>query len=85
VLKSAREVSDVAITLELAPDLENRVETLARGTGESPETYLAGILEEVLEDKADLAIVESRKHEPYIPFDDVLAKFESKYGALSSY
>ena len=73
----------MTITLELPPDLESQIETWACDRGESPEKYLAGILEEILEDKADLAVVESRKHEPYIPFNDVLAKFEAKYGVLS--
>jgi hypothetical protein len=71
--------------LELSPELETQIETLARNTGKSPEKYLTGILEEILEDDADLAVVESRKREPYIPFSDVLTKFEAKYGELSQY
>jgi hypothetical protein len=78
-------VSGVAITLELSPELENRVETLARNMGKSPEKYLAGVLEDMLEDAADLAVVEARKNEPYIPFSEILSTFESKHGELSQY
>jgi hypothetical protein len=75
----------VTITLELSPEQEVRVETLARHMGKSPENYLTELLEEVLEDASDLAIVESRKGEPYIPFGDVLVKFEARHGVLSQY
>ena len=75
----------MTITLELSPEQESRVETLARHMGKSSENYLAELLEEVLEDTSDLVIVESRKGEPYIPFGDVLAKFEARHGVFSQY
>ena len=46
---------------------------------------LADYVEELIEeeeDAEDIAYIEARKDEPTIPFEEVLAKHEAKYGPL---
>ena len=43
----------MAITLELPPELESRLDTLVRDTGRPREDYLVMALEEYLEDMED--------------------------------
>jgi len=48
------------ITLDLSPDMQQRLEALARRTGRSPAEFARSALVEHIQDLEDLAVAEAR-------------------------
>jgi RHH-type rel operon transcriptional repressor/antitoxin RelB len=69
----SNEEGEIMLALRLSPDLEKRLDELARNTGRSKSYYARLAIEEFLQDQEDylLAINRLEKNLPGIPIDEV--------------
>ncbi|MGL4636774.1 MAG: type II toxin-antitoxin system RelB family antitoxin [Beijerinckiaceae bacterium] len=68
------------LALRLPPDLEKRLEALAKRTGRTKSFYAREALLEKIEDLEDYYTASERSHNPQagVALDDVLAEFDLK-------
>jgi hypothetical protein len=67
-------------------ELHQTIDTLPDSAILQLKGYAARLREEEIEEQEeaeDIACIDARKDEPTIPLEDVLKKYESKYGLLA--
>ena len=69
------------LTIDLPPELENRLDALAQATGRSKSDYVTEAILEYLEDLADLHLAEQRLRDiqngksKTVPLEEVLKRY----------